>query len=264
MKPVISTSKKLINRTLKYCQQGSFIASRLWRYGELVPQTRYVFTDRKLIYLVVQKVACTSIKTTIARSYGIKVQQEEDIHLDQFLQSKLGRPKKNEYPEYTIFSFVRNPYDRLVSCYRDKVLDVKQRYSVPYFDTKLGYYPYYIPHDISFAEFVQIIVKIPDYLADNHFKSQYAILSSYGKLLPDFIGRMETLQQDWEKLAKTYNFDVNLAHLNSTQKTSFSKYYTQELVDLVYQRYQKDFEHLGYSQAKQALRQKIENNLQKK
>lgn len=230
------------------------MVKQLLRYGELAPPTCYIFADRKLVYISVPKVACTAIKLTMGRAYQIQVADEMDIHEHKAWYYSLGKPPKGDY---TIFSFVRNPYARLVSCYRDKVIDAGHKHAVTHFENESKLYPYHIPANSTFAEFVKIISKVPDRLADNHFKSQYAILAKRAKALPDIIGHLETIGQDWAKLADRYDFEPHLPHANVTASAAghghYSSYYTPELVDLVYQRYKLDFERLGYAHARAEL-----------
>ena len=223
----------------------------LVRYGESDPREFFIFEDKRLVYLVLSKVACTSIKTAIGRSYGIDSARDMDIHTSRHWKRMRGRIGK-EHEEYYKFAFVRNPFDRLVSCYRDKVIyrGPDEVYRRPYFDK----YLFDIPANISFAEFVRRIVRIPDYLADRHFKSQYSSLYRKGRPLVDYVGKFEHLARDWERLATRYGFETSLArkHVSSTKKgvrSDYREYYSAELAALVYERYKDDVEAFGYEQA---------------
>ena len=71
----------------------------------------------------------------------------------------------------------------------------------------------------------------------------------------DYIGKFETLSQDWQFLAQQYGFSEELPHLNRSKKdkkdtsSDFRTYYTKELAQLVYKRYQQDVELFGYRDA---------------
>ncbi len=211
-----------------------------------------IFDQQNLVYLKTPKVACSSILLTISEYYGVKV--NPSIHYDNFWHVQRGKLNKNS-ANYYKFTFIRNPFDRLVSCYKSKILlpyNLKQppHFNAPYFST--------IQPNSSFADFVQSIANIPDFMADQHFKSQYAILYDKNKLLVDWIGRFENLEADWAELAKKYNFKPDLAYHNSSHNVEntyqdYRLYYTKELADMVYKRYQKDVELLGYSHAYQKL-----------
>ena len=229
--------------------QANMLNTWLREYGDISPPRFYTLADRNLVYMEVPKVACTSIKLTIGHAYGMSFETELDSHDHQGWNYGLGKPQKSQG---CIFAFVRNPFDRLVSCYRDKVV------GSDYFSETLKMSHNRIPSDISFEEFVKIIVKIPDFLADKHFKSQYALLSHNGQLLPNFIGHFETLKEDWLLLAKKHKFDHSLAHKNAGKmrekdNNTYHNYYTPELINLVYLRYQNDFSQLGYVDAREQI-----------
>nr|VFJ63312.1 MAG: Sulfotransferase family protein [Candidatus Kentron sp. FM]VFJ67741.1 MAG: Sulfotransferase family protein [Candidatus Kentron sp. FM]VFK17111.1 MAG: Sulfotransferase family protein [Candidatus Kentron sp. FM] len=211
-----------------------------------------IFDDRGAAYLVVSKVACTSIKHAIAGSYGISSETVMDIHDERLWHRELGASRgipKN----YFRFAFVRDPFDRLVSCYRDKIIfvgDGNDNTEVPYFE---NFSVNRIEAGIGFGEFVEIVAKIDDAHADRHFKSQYAVLYEKGNPLVDFIGKFETLAEDWDYIARRLDFNPILASLNDSKgkkgqniKRDYREYYTPEIADMVYARYQNDVHAFGY------------------
>ena len=224
---------------------------------EYDPRRFFSFDQQNLVYLEMPKVASSSILFTISQYYGVKlnplrIRQENLWHIQR------GKLKKNQ-ANYYKFTFIRNPFDRLVSSYRDKIINqdkkkIPYHYNAPHFS---------IPENASFADFVKIIVDIPDSMADRHFKSQYATLYDKNRLLVDWIGRFEHLGSDWAELAEKYNFKPDLFHQNSSHNVEnihqdYRLYYTKELAHMVYKRYQKDVDLLGYSHAYEDLLDFIE------
>ncbi len=206
-------------------------------FGSTNPRRYYVFEDRRLAYISTAKVACTSIKTAMMLPYGI----HRDVH-NEWPHIYLGHLAA-EHQNFFKFSFVRNPFDRLVSGYRNKIFSRPDR-------EEFGM----IPTNITFAEFVAEVVKRPDCLTNGHFQSQYAKLYQHGELLVDFLGRFENLAEDWLTIANRFEFDTQLPHKQkSTQKMGVYKdyraYYTEELVHLVYNRFRADVEVFGYQEA---------------
>ena len=222
-----------------------------------------VFDDRKLAYLVTSKVACTSIKTVIGKAYAISSDSTMGIHAAHLWNRKvdfLDTPQE----EYFKFSFVRNPFDRLVSCYRDRVEVDLRKFdfdSDPYFESEYGLnYRYKIRAGMPFEEFIKTVITIPHHLADRHFKSLYATLYCDQKCKVDFVGKYETLQEDWAHLAQRFDFDPQLPELNRSAARHAKKYweyYTPELVELVYAYYRDDIDHFGYEEAYRQLRSKV-------
>lgn len=216
------------------------------------PRQFYILEDRKLVFIAVPKVACSSILTAIANSYQVKLQAA--LHRDPFWQ--IARSTLSvQQQTYDKFAFVRNPFERIVSCYKHKILRVRmqsQIEQIPYLFQK------FLPLESTFAEFINVISRVPDCHAEQHFKSQYAILYEGGRLLPDWVGRFETLATSWAEIAQTYRFEPTLPNLRSTAHLSdtpqdYRTYYTRPLVKLVYRRYQKDIEAFGYTHAYQDL-----------
>lgn len=235
-----------MRRTLK---QQWLYARALLQHGQLDAVEHLVFADRKLAFLVVSKVACTSIKRAIGAAYGI---DGPDIHAADGWVRRWGRLKGVE-AEYFSFAFVRDPFARLVSCYRDKILwePTSRVYPTPYFDV----YPFRMPTNMPFPEFVRRVVRIPDRLADRHFKSQHAHLYVRGARLVQFVGRIERLAEDWRTIAERFDFQRTLgrSHATAPSDEDYRAWYTPALVDTVYARYREDFETLGYAGAREEL-----------
>jgi choline-sulfatase len=220
---------------------SSYMREKLGRFGSVrVPQF-YVFADRKLVYISNAKVACTSIKTAMMHPYNI----QKDVHSSwgHICRGVLAE----DYQDFFSFSFVRNPFDRLVSGYRNKIFDKPAK-------KEFGS----IPTNITFAEFVVEVVKRPDCLINGHFQSQVSKLYRHGELMADYLGRFENLAEDWLTIANRFEFDSQLPHkMKSSGRRGAHKdyraYYTEELVNLVYNRFRADVETFGYQDAYEEL-----------
>lgn len=229
-----------------------FISSEWVCFHEYDPRTFYIFDKKKLVYLAVPKVATTSILLTISQSYDIKIKRRR-IHSNPFWHRKQGKLDQSQ-ANYYKFTFIRNPFDRLVSCYKEKIVKRYNRKLPPFYDS----HHLSVTENASFSEFVEIISDIPDCLADRHIKSQYATLYRKNRLLVDRVGRFEHLAENWAELAKKYNLKPELLHKLSSYHfenthRDYRLYYTRELAEMVYKRYQKDVELLGYTDAYQEL-----------
>ena len=193
---------------------------------------KYVIDDkRKIVYLIISKVACTSIRAT-------------------FTEHKIGDSKtrlSTQQQDYFKFSFVRNPFDRLYSCYKNKFVGKS--------GTRLiDNYPFnYFGHIASFEQFVKKVVRLPDIISDQHFMSQYFHLYKNNVCLVDSVGRFESLAKDFEPIRQKYQLG-QLEHYNKSQSKvdEWKSHYTEELAALVYRQYKKDFK-LFYPHAYQEL-----------
>lgn len=232
---------------------GTAYEANLRRYGEVVPRIFYLIDPLKLAYLETPKVACTAIRMALAQASGISFDRSEGFEYHLYIDpqwhrvaGKLDRAQCG----YDRFSFVRNPFDRLVSCYRSKVIYRPSPKQVsPHFQN----YFFTIPVNISFADFVERVSQIPDALADAHFKSQYAMLSCDGELQVDYLGRFEWLADDWRPIAERYQLEPLLEAANVSKNkpgthSDYRLYYTEPLVHWVYERYRKDVEAFGYQE----------------
>ncbi len=216
----------------------------------LKPDTFEIISDRyKFIYFPLPKVACSSLKTVFANLMEIK--PEKDIHKTNFLQ--VNRIDIKKYPNYFKFCFVRNPWDRILSCYLNKIgkdpnvnnewfrNGVHREFVRMYGDDIFR-------GGMSFEEFVNAIGKISDSQANEHFRSQYISLTdSNGNLIPDFIGKFENLEQDFEKICEKINVGpIKLPHLMKTDHRDYKNYYNMRTKEIVAKRFKEDIELFSY------------------
>jgi len=210
---------------------------KLIKYNSVDPREYFIFKKQKLVYLVNSKVAQTAIVNTCGN-----IEKKEYQGIDD---KSLGEKKQNlteEDSTYYSFTFVRNPFERLYSCYQSKYIADKKRYGKIMLD-----FDYYmlglIKKDRGFEYFVKIVSKIPDWASDRHFKSQYSLIHKESVRVPDFIGRYENLEKEFEPIRVKYNLE-KLTHLNksSQNQTGWRESYTPELIEIVYKRYKKDFD----------------------
>lgn len=173
----------------------------------------------KVVYFLNTRCACTSIRSVIC--------------------PRLPRASKNccreEFKEYFWFSFVRNPFDRLVSLYTWPNLLLRCWRDLRF--------PYSMTLDIlpPFEEFAKIVCSISDDV-NIHIISQ-SVLIPYEHL--DFIGRFETITEDWAMLQQRFGL-ADLPWKKRSERNEWRSYYTDELCEMVAQRYARDFELFRY------------------
>jgi chondroitin 4-sulfotransferase 11 len=224
-----------------------------------------VSDDRKFIYFVVQKVACSSIKTALLPLFDVSTSGYETTRKDgttglrihkvfnrsgyQIRRTQFIAGLDDQYEDYFKFAFVRNPWDRLVSCYSQKLGPHGQGLKLPV-DNDIELYP-----GMSFPAFVEAVHAIPDSEANIHFQSQHEVICGSGSgkpILADFVGRFENLQADFDLVAKSIGGTQNLQlpHVlrsRSRQDRPYTDFYDHRLRNLVHERYQEDIEIFGYS-----------------
>ena len=206
------------------------------------------------VYIDIAKVASSSLKATLASVLGIDLQDAGgNPHAVSF-----PRPPPAEkggvllYPCLYTFAFVRNPWDRLVSCYRDKIGGAVKGFTqfsesgiahcLERFDAFFA--------NMSFEEFVDAVVAIPDEQADEHFQSQNPYLTnSRGEIAVDFVGRYEDLQADFRYVAKRIGLPstIELPRLQAVRHSvNYVDYYTKETREIVAHRFREDIERFTY------------------
>jgi hypothetical protein len=224
-----------------------------------------VSDDRKFIYFVVQKVACSSIKTALLPLFDVSTNGYETIRNDgttgirihklfdrsnyQIRRTQLIAELHDHYDDYFKFAFVRNPWDRLVSCHSQKLNPNGAGLKLPA-DSDIELYP-----GMPFPEFVEAVHTIPDDEANPHFQSQHTVICGSGKdkpILADYVGRFENLAADFDVVAKRIGGaqDLHLPHvLRSKRRQSrpYTEFYDTRLRELVHERFQEDIEIFGYS-----------------
>ncbi|MDD2767554.1 MAG: sulfotransferase family protein [Methylococcus sp.] len=217
----------------------------------------YISRRYRYAYIDNPKTGCTSLKSAMAelelrnRKSDLDPFNLEVIHYDSSplkaftpifpnpTLSKLVREK------YRFVTFVRNPYQRLLSCYLNKfdnnaTADNPQARRMPD-----GTAP------ANFAQFVEAVVGQTDYAMDPHWRSQ-TVNIHYGRIPYIHIGRFENYAADYaatfQKLGIPSNDIPQLRHLNKTDagRVNLRDFYDRKTQDLVYARYLNDFVNFDY------------------
>ena len=211
-------------------------AIHLIRFGFVDPPEYIEVPEKQSAYINIPKAACSSFKASITnRNFP------DDYSVHTAIGGKFRFSRLNS--DYFVFSFVRNPFDRLASCYESKFhrdAAIKKPYLA---------YKYYLlgilSKDLGFEHFIKTIYRIPERLAEKHFRSQHSSLYRHGKCVADFVGKFENLETDYEPIRQKYGF-APLKHYNKTDKGNWMDYYTPKTAKMVYRKYRKDFETFGY------------------
>ena len=197
-------------------------------------------------YIQIPKVATRSIQLCLANYYvgqeKISKPQEWNRETIRVVENKTAfhatQKQIFEISRNTfIFAFVRNPYERLYSAYKNKVMEPLES------GAKNILSNHGITLGMSFEAFVDIVCDIPDGKIDRHLRSQSWFLTFEGNLIPNYIGRLESFDEDWEVLSNQFGLPTP-SHKNSTKKSKNSNAlegFSSELQGKVYKRYEQDF-----------------------
>lgn len=149
-------------------------------------------------------------------------------------------PFNCHYPErlfadYFKFAFVRNPWDRLVSCWKNKIFDSN------YFDLsdekrrQLG----------DFSEFVSFVEQRDLSLGDPHLRLQSKLIDLNNL---DFLGRFERFDEDFTLVMRKIGLDGVTASVRnrSNPRMPYRSVYDDDLKARVGLLYRRDIDFFGY------------------
>jgi hypothetical protein len=236
---------KYIDKTLSknyFLKNCLFIIKRFLKSSK---ENNYVYYKKiNCCFVAIPKNASSSINSILlkkARAGNLEINYDSVHELKyKYLISKREFNKLNE--EVYIFTFTRNPFDRLISCYKNKIQN--ENY-LPITENYFGLFR----KTMSFKKFINVVCVIPDKLSDKHFKSQYSIMypNIWKKNKYSHIGKVENLDKDIEVLVKEIGLEKPIK-MNSTGNTGYklSDWYTDKMMKKVYKRYKKDFDKLNY------------------
>ncbi|BFM05548.1 sulfotransferase family protein [Halioxenophilus aromaticivorans] len=174
---------------------------------------------------------------------------ERLAHLTAEEYLKYGYISEQDFGSYFKFTFVRNPWSRLVSEYNYRGYNA--RFSFETFLTKK------LPKKDSYNDRYRHILP----------QSDFIYCSETGKNLVDFIGKFENLQSDFDTVCKKLGIiNSDLPHTNKpkkanpvksflnmflggkkeTQKKHYTEYYSEATISIVEEMYSQDIETFNY------------------
>jgi chondroitin 4-sulfotransferase 11 len=206
------------------------------------------------VYVEVPKVACSSLKMAFATLLGIDLAASDgDPHQASLPAAEPSVSARGSlFPELFAFAFVRNPWDRLVSCYRDKIAGEVDGFT--HFTIRPGVADCLAPFeafraDMSFEAFIDAVASIPDGDADAHFRSQHTFLTDEaGRVAVDFVGRFEHLTKDFERVKQHIHMpNITLERYQAAaRQVSYVDYYTARTREVVAKRFETDVRLFDY------------------
>jgi hypothetical protein len=212
----------------------------------------------KFIYFEIPKAACSTIKRNLQL---LEVDYDED-KLSKQVHNKKESPLQSPSDlgskfaeilfsrDFFIFTFIRNPFTRVLSGYLDKI--VTNAWERKRHAPRFGLDP---AKDIGFEEFLEKLRLMPDYNRDIHWKSQTAILSM-DKIEYDLIGRFENFGNFFPLVLKELQGEKNYNSSNSIETVNFhttkasekiDTYFNSNIQEMIVDIYCHDFEVLRYS-----------------
>lgn len=203
--------------------------------------------QENFMFIHIPKTGGTSINKALEK-HAIAAQKK--YYRTQFIKHAKAKDIKKilgdkVYAKYFSFAFVRNPWDLMVSSYhwwRQKA-EAVNRVS--------GLYRGFGEPDInkiksmSFDDF--ITSKYGRGYINEHKGEIFDWISEDGEIIIDYVGKLETLQEDWQYIcSKTGLPFINLSHSNYTKREHYRTYYSEHTRELVAARFRRTIEQFEY------------------
>ena len=212
--------------------------------------------EHKYIFIHIPKVAGESIKNKLGGA-----------QLPHHLPAKgIQQQFPAKWNSYYKFSFVRNPWSWLVSLYHFKIhIDIGDVWLRPIImkdtfsefiyklkDSKSLFPPYWkiqrqFKQQVSnnFGNYIDSMLESDD-VPFNKSHLDFYLKDSNGNL-PNYIGKIDTLQEDLDKICKDIGIEpVKLIHQNASPHRHYSEYYDDETRDIVAKIFAKDIKYFGW------------------
>lgn len=189
--------------------------------------------EQECIFIHVPKVAGTSINHAI---YGRT--------LGHYSACEIMNKFPRLFNESFTFSLVRNPWERVLSAYRfakqgkTESMGVykPEQYQIPEFNTFESFILNWLAHkNVDELDFI--------------FQTQSRFLiDSQGDILVDYVGKLENMSEAISYIESKINRTLIIPHANKVErKGSYHDFYTsQEMIDIVKEKYSRDIELFDY------------------
>lgn len=126
------------------------------------------------------------------------------------------------------FAFVRNPWDRAVSFYHHCLEQPR-------------HHRHKIVKKMSFEEFLTWRVKRRPLLQCD------TVADRRGELLVDYLGRFETIAEDFNEICRRVGIEVRLQKLNRSQHRDYRSYFNDKTAEMAAEYWRRDIDRFGYT-----------------
>lgn len=220
---------------LSYAFSSTHGDTRL-RYETVGGYTLTPFDTHRCIFVHVPKTAGISVARSL---FGNLAGGHRTIRDYQAIFSE------EEFATYFKFSFVRNPFTRLLSAFSYLLTDTDWPENQAWAQQHLAGYG-------SFDEFVLDFCTPESVFENIHFYPQSCFLEGVGKppgqSMPlDFVGRFEQLEEGFSVVCSRLGIDRRLRHVNATARTPIPAALSRGAITRIQQAYASDFDRFQYS-----------------
>lgn len=173
------------------------------------------------VFIRMPKVASTSMKQFLGFA------QRDVMKIDEIKEFDSNK---------VIWYLTRNPFDRLVSCWINRITIQKKMRNVELLDT-------------TFDQFIRALATISYEDMDRHVRPISYMADLVAEKNPNNTikyFKFENLSNEMDKIRKITGKRGNLAHLRKSKRQHYSTYYNDELREIVEDIYKGDLERYNY------------------
>jgi dermatan 4-sulfotransferase 1 len=207
--------------------------------------------QQNIAFIRVPKAANSSVRIKLARCFGLTKQSEISPNKDRFWRDiesdSATSMTTSQFATRQVtrdcwsFTVVRNPVARLYSCWNNKVIENE--------DLSKKFLASGVRSGMPFDEFVDCVARTDEKNSDIHVWSMKTILCHEGRVVPDFVGRVETIDRDWKHIC--YEVQIRTGtklgpmlqrNVRGQTEGSIFDTFSPETKNLILQKYKEDFE----------------------
>lgn len=229
-----------------------------------------VSVDLGFIYVETPKVTCTTIKATLKSALGLPIAPDDIAAIHDMRDARIAKPRDNlpaffrllRTPSAFRFTFVRNPYTRVLSAYLDKIAAKgagaihrsEQLVARAERERVERRRELMLPQsgEVSFRRFVDVLLTTDPAKMDSHWKPLH-LLTRPDLIRYDHIGRFENLDADMDAVLARLSLDAANYRRHQDHRTDAAarlrRHYDRETEAMVREIYARDFELFGYDTA---------------
>ncbi|XP_063965460.1 carbohydrate sulfotransferase 10-like [Lytechinus pictus] len=232
----------------------------------------YVSDKYKLLYCFIPKVGCSNWKRVMMILNGSNKSMSEmysgEVHEHNNMTRLMSFPpdaRQHRLNTFTTFMYVRNPFVRVLSAYKNKFVNIAQYRSSKFFQDiarrimkqmrpKATSRERRTGENITWIEFVDYLTQPTRPIFDDHWEEMFKICSPC-KIKYDYIGHLETIAQDAKFMIKELQLDslVEYPSKENSHPTNSTTLFEQDFLNLpkqtiqkLWEIYKKDFEIFDY------------------
>ena len=204
------------------------------------------------IFIHIPKCGGTSVELALLKNEGIQMKNYDKDDLN-FLSTeqkqkyrigynyegvstqhrKIDQYKDSKEKKYFTFTFIRNPWERLLSEYFYILKVSKERYK---FKKQFPTFNHFVKNDHLRWLFE----------GHEHLQIDFVLNANKHKMI-NFIGRCEDMQYDFDYVCGKLKIPkIKLPYRNPTKHKHYTEYYDDESREIVAEKYAKDIEYFGY------------------